>query len=105
LDTPIELKELIANTIGQIGGSRSIEILKELSKEGRVEIRRAAIKALGELRNTVALDLLGKIYNDKKEDKVIKAFAEEAIKKIIEGARTAYLNLKQRAEDILKGKE
>lgn len=104
-ETTTETKELLAETIGQIGGSRAIEILKDLVKEGLMEIRRAAIKALGEARTQISLEVLGQIYNDKKEDKIIRKFAEDAIRKIIEGARDYYLQVKQRAEDILHGKE
>jgi len=102
-ESSVEIKELIANAIGQIGGSRAIEILTDLSKEGLMEIRRAAIKALGESRTPAALEVLGKILKDKKEDKVIRNYAEEAVKKIIEGAKAAFLQIKQRAEEILKG--
>jgi HEAT repeat protein len=103
-NTPIEIKEEIANTISQIGGSRAIEILSDLVREGQMEIRRAAIKGLGESKSPAALEILGKILQDKKEDKIIRNYTEDAVKKIIEGARTTYIRIKERAEEFLKGK-
>jgi HEAT repeat protein len=109
-DASIETKELIARAIGKIGGPRAIEILKdliipsELVPKSIMEVRRAAIAALGESRQSAALEILGKVYNDKEEHKVIKSYTEEAIKKTIEAARVQYMNIKKRAEEILKGK-
>jgi HEAT repeat protein len=106
----IELKELCATAIGQIGGARAIQILRNLIipndeiPELIMEVRRAAIYSLGESRNEVALEVLKKVFSNKDEDKVIRKYAEEALKKTIEGAKARYLRIKKRAEDILKGK-
>ncbi|WP_371804157.1 HEAT repeat domain-containing protein [Candidatus Lokiarchaeum ossiferum] len=110
-ETSIETKQLVATAIGQIGGSEAINILKLLISpndevaESVMEVRRAAIYALGESKKTAALDILGKIYNNKEEHKIIRKYAEEAIKKTILGAKQDFLAIKQRAEDVLKGKK
>jgi HEAT repeat protein len=109
-DVSMETKEAIALSIGQIGGSRAMEILTNLvlpSEKSHVlskEVRRAAIQALGDMRSPRALEVLGKVYNDDEEDKVIRKYAEAAIRKTIDGAKEWYLRIKDRAETILKGK-
>ncbi len=109
-ETSIESKELIATAIGKIGGARAIEILQSLVgitsevSELKMEVRRAAIAALGEARIPAALDILGKVYNDKKEHKVVRKYAEDAIKKTVDGAYQQFLLIKKHAEDIFHGK-
>ncbi|MHA1673896.1 MAG: HEAT repeat domain-containing protein [Promethearchaeota archaeon] len=109
-DLSVEMHEQITMSIGKIGGSRAIEILQkllipsDLFPKLSVEVRRAAIKALGQNKKTVALEILGKIYNDKKEVKIIRNYAEEAIKMTISGAKEYYLQIRERAENILRGK-
>jgi len=109
-DVSIETRQLVATAIGQIGGSRAIHILQNLVlptgeiNELQMEVRRAAIYALGEARTPVALEVLGKVYRNKKEHKVVRKYTEDALKKTIEGAKQHFLTIKKRAEDILKGR-
>ena len=109
-DVSIETRQLVATAIGQIGGSKAIRILQELVlptgeiNELQMEVRRAAIYALGEARTPVALEVLGKVYRNKQEHKVIRKHTEDALKKTIGFARRSYEAIKKRAEDILKGR-
>ncbi|MCF2140815.1 MAG: HEAT repeat domain-containing protein [Candidatus Lokiarchaeota archaeon] len=105
-----EMREQITLAIGRIGGSRAIEILQQLLIPSdlfpklSMEVRRAAILALGENKTPVALELLGKIYQDKSEPKIIRKYSEDAIKKTILGAKEYFLRIKEQAERILKRK-
>ncbi|MHA1611154.1 MAG: HEAT repeat domain-containing protein [Promethearchaeota archaeon] len=109
-DLSVEMHEQITLAIGQIGGSRAIELLQkllipsDLFPKLTVEVRRAAIYALGQNKSPVALEILGKIYNDKKEVNVIRNYAEEAIKGTVSGAKDYYLQIRERAENILRGR-
>ena len=109
-DVSIETRQLVATAIGHIGGSKAINILQNLVlptgeiNELQMEVRRAAIYALGEARTPVALEVLGKVYRNKKEHKVVRKYTEDAIKKTIEGAKSHFMSIKKRAEDILKGR-
>jgi HEAT repeat protein len=109
-ETSIETKQLIATSIGRIGGSHSIEVLTQLLNpsedihESTMEVRRATLFALGEIKNSTTLEILGNVYNDKKEQKIIRKYAEEAIRKTIIGAKNEFVQIRKRAEDILKGK-
>lgn len=100
-ETSIEIKEIIANSIGQIGGSYAISLLKGWVEEGSMEVRREAIHALGILGNQAAVDILIKVLDDKAEDKVIKNYAKQALKDIEQNARENYLALKKRIEKYL----
>lgn len=109
-DLSVEMREQITSALGQIGGSRAIEILKyllfpsDIFPKLTVEVRRAAIHSLGQNKSPAALEVLGKIYNDKDEPKVIRKYAEDAIKMTVDGAKEYYIKVRQRAEHILKGK-
>jgi len=109
-DVSVETRQLVATAIGHIGGSKAIQILQNLVlptgeiNELQMEVRRAAIYALGEARTPVALEVLGKVYRNKKEHKVVRKYTEDALKKTIEGAKQHFLAIKKRAEDILKGR-
>ncbi|MHA1340958.1 MAG: HEAT repeat domain-containing protein [Promethearchaeota archaeon] len=97
----LEIKELIAETIGEIGGSYAFSILKEWAQAGEMEVRREAINALGKLANENAVELLIKIYKRKDEYKVIKNYAKHALKQILEHQKMKYLNLKKKLDKIL----
>jgi len=109
-ETSLDEKELIAEAIGKIGGGRALQILKNLIipteeiPELQMEIRRTAIQALGNIQRSARLEVLGQVYNNKTEHKVVRKYAEDAIQKTIEGAKARYLQTKSRAEEILKGK-
>ncbi|MHA1584974.1 MAG: HEAT repeat domain-containing protein [Promethearchaeota archaeon] len=109
-DISVETKQLIATAIGNIGGAKSIKLLKNLVfpndevTELQMEVRRAIIFALGEAKTPQALDVLGRVYNNSKEPKIIRKYTQSAIHKTILGAKEEYMSIKKRAEDILKGK-
>jgi len=100
-ETALELKELIAQTIGYIGGGHAMEILNLWVTAGSMEVRREAINALGLIGSQAAVDVLIKIANDKKDDKVIVNYAKAALKNIINVAKDRYMELKKKIEDSL----
>jgi HEAT repeat protein len=69
-----------------------------------MKVRHSVIHALGESKNSETLEILGKIYNNKIENKIIRWYAEEAIRKTIIAARDEFMQLKKLAEEILNGK-
>jgi len=101
-DSSIEIKQMINSALGKIGGSKAMEALSKMVKEGQVEIRRSAIKALGESNYVGALELLAAVLEDKNEDKSIKGYAKAAIKNFLDVAEQRYLEFKKRVTEILK---
>ncbi|MHA1795657.1 MAG: HEAT repeat domain-containing protein [Promethearchaeota archaeon] len=77
---------------------------KKIAQKLHIEVRRGAILAFGEIKNPAALELLGKIYQNKNEPKIIRQYAEDAIKKTILGAKEYFLSIKEQATRILRGK-
>jgi HEAT repeat protein len=101
-DTSLEVKQMINSTLGAIGGAKAMEALSKMVKEGQVEVRRSAIKALGESNYLGALELLAEVLEDKKEDKSIKIYAKAAIKNFLDQAEKRYLEFNKRVTEILK---
>ena len=97
----LETKQQISSTVGKIGGSYAMEVLKSWIIEGSMEVRRDALNALGSIANEAAVDILIEIVKDKKEDKIIKNYAKAALKNIIKVAKDNYLNLKNSIEKLL----
>ena len=100
-ESSLETKQVIAEAIGNIGGSYAMQVLKSWIFENSMEVRREALNALGNSPNEAALDILIDIMNDKKESKVIKGYAAVALKKIVSIAKNNYLTLKKRVEKAL----
>ena len=101
-NSSIEIKQMINSALGQIGGAKAMESLSKMVKEGQVEVRRSAIKALGESNYVGALELLASVLQDKNEDKSIKAYTKAAIKNFLDSAEKRYLDFKKRVNEILK---
>ena len=97
----IEIKAVIAQTIGQIGGSHAMKILTEWALKGSMEVRRETINALGMLGDEDTVDLLIHIMREKREDKVIRNYAREALKNIVTVARDKYLIIRKKIENYL----
>jgi HEAT repeat protein len=100
-DTSVELKSYIAQSIGEIGGSRAMELLNSWAIRGLMEVRREAIRALGTIADDVAVDLLVHIMNEKREDKIIRKYAKAALINIVVVAKEKYEKLKRRIESYL----
>lgn len=94
----IEIKSIIAQTIRQIGGSHAMKILTTWALKGSMEVRRETINALGMLGDENTVDLLIKIMREKREDKVIRNYAREALKSIVTVARNRYLTIRKKIE-------
>ncbi|MHA1727362.1 MAG: HEAT repeat domain-containing protein, partial [Promethearchaeota archaeon] len=97
-DPSIETKELIANAIGEIGGGTAIKILKSWALNGKMEVRREIIKALGNIASEATVDLLIHIMKDKRENKVIRKYAKASLKNIIQVSKQKHFSLKKRIE-------
>ncbi len=97
----LEVKQLINFSLGQIGGAKAWQALSEMVKEGMVESRRSAIKALGESGYTAALELLAEVLHNEEEDKSIRKYAKAAIERFLENAKERYIAFEKRVKQIL----